>query len=383
MKTLARLTKLILAGFVSLFLMGIQCMAQEPAGSEPASSNVLNAKYPKISSDLKVTFKIKAPEAQSIQIDLGKKYNMIKDDQGTWSVTTDPQVPGFHYYSLVIDGVAVADPASESFFGMGRMASGIEIPEKGVDFYNIKDVPHGDIRLIQYFSNVTNSWRKMYLYTPPGYDSNIKKKYPVLYIQHGGGEDERGWVTQGKTNIILDNLIAEGKAKAMLVVIANGNVTNLNGYNDKAMDAYADEMIKNVIPFIEKNYRVIADREHRAIAGLSMGGGQAFYTGLRNTGTFSSIGVFSSGIFGGIASTNFDAEKQIPGILTKSDSFNKNLKLFYLSVGEQDPRFEYTKKAVNTFRENHLKVTFSSFPGAHEWQTWRKSLHEFASLLFK
>jgi enterochelin esterase family protein len=156
-----------------------------------------------------------------------------------------------------------------------------------------------------------------------------------------------------------------------------------NGYNDKAMDDYANEMIKNVIPFIEKNYRVIADRENRAIAGLSMGGGQAFYTGLRNTGTFSSIGVFSSGIFGGIAGANFDAEKQIPGILTKSDSFNKNLKLFYLSVGEQDPRFEYTKKAVTTFRENHLKVTFSSFPGAHEWQTWRKSLHEFASLLFK
>ena len=169
----------------------------------------------------------------------------------------------------------------------------------------------------------------------------------------------------------------------MLVVVTNGNVAKVGGYNNEAMAAYANEMFNNVIPFIEKNFRVEGNRENRAIAGLSMGGGQAFYTGLRNTDKFAYIGVFSSGIFGGISGANFDAEKQIPGILTQSNSFNKNLKLFYLSVGEQDPRFEFTRKAVNTFRENQLKVEFKSFPGAHEWQPWRKSLHDFASLLFK
>ena len=239
------------------------------------------------------------------------------------------------------------------------MASGIDIPEIGVDFYTIKDVPHGDVRAKQYFSNVTGSWRRMFIYTPPGYDTDTKEKYPVLYIQHGNGEDERGWVTQGKTDIILDNLIAEGKAKAMLVVVTNGNVAKVGGYNDEAMTAYANEMFKSVIPFVEKNYRVVANRENRAIAGLSMGGGQAFNTGLRNTDKFAYIGVFSSGIFGGNSTiSSFDAEKQIPGILTKSDSFNKSLKLFYVSVGEQDPRLEFTKKAIKTFKDNHLNVEF-------------------------
>jgi enterochelin esterase-like enzyme len=236
-----------------------------------------------------------------------------------------------------------------------------------------------------------NTWRNVNIYTPPGYDNNTKTNYPVLYIQHGGGEDERGWAVQGKTNVILDNLIAEGKSVPMIVVIANGNVTKpgvtAGGYNDTAMALFKEEIVGSVIPFIEKNYRVKLGAANRAIAGLSMGGGQAFYTGLRNTNIFTNVGVFSTGLFGGInrqpAGPAFDVEAAIPGILTNTKLFNNNLKVFYLSVGEQDPRIEATKKMVETFKSKGLNVQFASFPGGHEWQVWRKSLHDFATKIFK
>ena len=375
---------LIIIAQASLF-----CLGQENTESIPAATNVAGAEYPKIKTDLSVIFRVKAPDAKKVQIDLGKLYDMTKDDQGVWSVTTDPQVPGFHYYSLVIDGIKVADPASESFYGMGRMASAIEIPEKGADFYTIKDVPHGALSSKYYYSEYTKSWRRLFVYTPPGYDKNISEKYPVVYIQHGGGEDETGWAVQGKTDIILNNLIAEGKARPMIVVISNGNVTapggGFGGYSSKGMAPFKEEMTKNIIPFIDANYRTLADADNRAICGLSMGGGQSFYVGLESPEFFGSVGVFSTGLFGGIrtSGSGFDAEKEIPGLLSESDKFNKNLDLFYISCGEQDMRIEHTKKAVKTMRENGLEVEFNSFPGDHEWQVWRKSLHDFASRVFQ
>lgn len=382
---------IIVFAILFCFLIVNNVDAQIPEGAKPASTNIRANDYPYILPDLRVAFKVNAPNAGKVQIDLGKMYDMQKDEKGIWTVTTDPQVPGFHYYSLVIDGVKVSDPASETFYGTGRMSSAIDIPEAGSDFYSIKDVPHGETRSISYFSKTTRTWRNLNIYTPPGYDKDTKKSYQVLYIQHGGGEDERGWAVQGKTNIILDNLIAEGKAKPMIVVIPNGNVSkpgsNAVGYTDEAMANFKEEIFENVIPFIEKNYRVKKDAASRAISGLSMGGGQAFYTGLRNPDVFAYVGVFSSGIFGGIVrqpgAPEFDAEKTIPGILTKSDSFNKKLKLFYISVGEQDPRINPTKKMVETFRSKGIKVEFNSFPGGHEWQVWRKSLHDFAQRIFK
>jgi enterochelin esterase family protein len=339
--------------------------------------------------DLSVIFRVNAPDALKVQLDLGRLYEMKQDEKGIWTVKTDPQVPGFHYYSLVIGGLKFADPASESFYGMGRMASGIDIPEKGIEFYSTRNVPHGEIRSVTYFSTTTNSWRKLNIYTPPGYDTEVETRYPVMYLQHGGGEDERGWAVQGKTDVIMDNLIAEGKAKPMIVVMANGNAPQakgLGGYTDEAMAIFKEEMIGNIVPFVEKHYRVIANVENRALAGLSMGGGQSFYTGLRNTDVFSHVGIFSSGIFGGIANPQgkqFDAEAAIPGLLTNSTTFNKSLETLYISVGEQDPRFEHTKKAVQTFTESGLNVQFNSFPGDHEWQVWRKSLHDFAQRIYK
>ena len=364
------------------------CLGQENQKSVPATSNVAGAEYPKIQTDLSVIFRVKAPDAKKVQIDLGKLYDMTKDDQGVWSVTTDSQVPGFHYYSLVIDGVKVADPASESFYGMGRMASAIEIPEKGIDFYTIKDVPHGALSSKYYYSDYTKSWRRLFVYTPPGYDTNSREKYPVVYIQHGGGEDETGWAVQGKTDIILDNLIAEGKAKPMIVVISNGNVTapgrTFGGYSSKGMAPFKEEMTKNIVPFVDANYRTLPDADNRAICGLSMGGGQSFFVGLESPEYFGSVGVFSTGLFGGIrtSGSGFDAEKEIPGLLSESDKFNKNLDLFYISCGEQDMRIEHTKKAVKVMRENGLEVEFNSFPGDHEWQVWRKSLLDFATRVF-
>ncbi len=380
---------------IQLFL-GLVCLfgtyqvdGQIPEGSKPAPTNIRADQCPCILSDLRVYFTVAAPDAHKVQIDLGKLYDMQKNEKGVWSVTTDPQVPGFHYYSLVIDGVKVSDPASETFYGTGRMSSAIDIPEEGADFYSLKEVPHGAMSNKVYFSKTTGTWRRLNIYTPPGYNESGKEQYPVLYIQHGGGEDERGWAVQGKTDIILDNLIAEGKAKPMLVVIPNGNVSkpgvSAGGYNDDAMAAFKEELFGTVIPFIESNYRVKPGPGNRAISGLSMGGGQAFYTGLRNTDMFANVGVFSTGLFGGIAQSgpSFDPEKVIPGILTNSASFNKSLKVFYISVGEQDPRIEPTKKLVQTFRDKGVNVEFSSFPGGHEWQVWRKSLHDFAQKIFK
>jgi enterochelin esterase-like enzyme len=401
MKTIHCASKFVwTAGMVCCLqtLTNITTTAQSAEGT-PAPSNIGQSGYPRILSDNRIVFQVRAPGASQVQINLGRNYDMKKDDSGVWTVTTAPQDAGFHYYSLVIDGVSVSDPASQSFFGTGRMSSAIEIPESGVDFYTPKAVPHGDLRSKRYFSKATGSWRRLFVYTPPGYEKG-SKKYPVLYIQHGGGEDETGWAVQGRTDIILDNLIAGGKATPMLVVIANGNVTapggargraggaggaGAGGYSAAGMAGFADELLNNIVPFVESNYRVKTGAKDRALAGLSMGGGQAYFVGLGHKDKFGSVGVFSTGLFGGISQTGaqpFNAEDQMPGILTDAKSFNKSLKVFYISVGEQDPRLEPTKTAVANFKSHGLKVEFASFPGGHEWQVWRKSLHDFAQRLF-
>lgn len=385
------LSKMIyLKGFCLIVLLNIMhgsSFGQLVDNSVPAPTNINQNQCPCIMSDNSVVFQVKAPNAQKLQIDLGKKYDMVKDANGVWTVRTEPIDPGFHYYFLVIDDVPVADPSSQSFYGTGKMTSAVDIPEQGIDFYTIKDVPHGAISSKYYYSNVTESWRRLFVYTPPDYDKEINKKYPVVYIQHGGGEDETGWVNQGKTEIIMDNLIAEGKTEPMIVVIANGNIrTGGGGYSSEGMTGFKKEMTENIVPFIDKNYRTLTDAKNRAICGLSMGGGQSFYVGLENLDYFSSVGIFSSGIFGGIrnpSGSTFDAEKEIPGLLTNSEDFNKKLNLFYISCGEQDMRIEHTKKAVANMKEKGLDIEFNSFPGDHEWQVWRKSLHDFASRVFK
>ena len=356
-----------------------------PTGLSPLPTNINKNGYPAVTDDYRVVFRFRAPQAEKVQIELGRKYDLSKDAEGFWAVTTDQQDPGFHYYSLILEGISVADPASESFFGMGRMASGIDIPEKGVTFHEVRDVPHGNIRSERYYSKVTQSWRPLNIYLPPGYDTDLNKKYPVMYLWHGGGEDERGWAIQGRADIILDNLIAEGKAVPMIIVIGNGNAGSaqgIGGYNNEAMEVFKEELAGNIIPYVESHFRTYTDKKHRAISGLSMGGGQSYYTGLRNLDLFSAIGVYSSGLFGMNSEAGYDPESEIPGILTNPKQWNDALDVFYISCGEGDPRIIPTRRVVQRFREAGLKVEFNSFPGGHEWHPWRKSLHDFAQKIF-
>lgn len=346
----------------------------------PAQTNIRNAKYPQILPDNRVVFKIKAPDAAKVQVDLGKKYDMIKEEDGTWNLTTDVINKGFNYYSLLIDGVAVADPASATFYGMGRMASGIEIPNKEGDFYALNNVPHGDIRIKQYFSKATNSWREMYIYTPPGYEKSTEK-YPVLYLLHGGGEDQRGWATQGKANLILDNLIAENKAKPMVIAMLDGNMTGITGFDERALKAFENELKLGAIPFVESNFRVATDAKNRALAGLSMGGLQTLYAGVKNSDMFSSIGVFSSGWW---ANNTTLSEPQYEFMKNNATTLNSNLKEFWISMGgKEDIAYENCKIMMSKFDQMGIKYKYSEYPGGHSWPVWRHDLFMFTPLLFK
>jgi len=355
--------------------------SQYNLAGKPTESNVRAARYPQILPDGRAIFRIKAPEAQKIQLDLVKKYDMVKDNDGMWEVTTDSLGEGFHYYSLLIDGVAVADPASETFYGMGRMASGIEVPFEGDDYYQVKNVPHGEIRIKRYYSGVTNSWRRFYIYTPPGYDMNPGEKYPVLYLLHGGGEDERGWATQGKTDLILDNLIAEKKATPMLVVMLDGNVV-LPGFGEDFLRLSEAELKQCVIPFVENNYRAKTDANNRALAGLSMGGIQTLYAGVRNTEVFSYLGVFSSGWIMPIQSSIANAEYEY--IKNNSDLINNNLKELWIAMGgKEDIAYNNCQVMLSKFDEMKIKYTYSEYPGGHTWPVWRNNLYNFSQVLFK
>ncbi len=354
-----------------------------PVVGAPASSNIRSAQYPQIFADHRVIFRVKAPDAQKVQIDLGRKYDMVKDTGGYWLVTTDSISEGFHYYSLLIDGVAVADPSSETFYGMGRMASGIEIPFAGGNYYAMRNVSHGDIRIKKYFSTVTNSWRQFYIYTPPGYDVNTSDKYPVLYILHGGGEDERGWATQGKTDIILDNLIAEKKAKPILAVMVDGNVSSggMAGFGEPTLKRFEDELKIAVIPFVEKNYRTETDARNRALAGLSLGGLQTLYAGIRNSNMFAYLGVFSSGWF---ANQPAMSDPQYAFMKDNVVTINNSLKSLWIAMGgKEDIAYNNCKIMLAKFDEMGIKYTYSEYPGGHTWPVWRNNLYNFAQVLFK
>jgi enterochelin esterase-like enzyme len=350
----------------------------------PAATNVRNAKYPQILPDNRVVFRLKAPAAKQVQVDLARKYDMQKDSSGVWTVTTDTISQGLHYYSLLLDGLPVADPASDTFYGMGRMASGIEIPSRSGSFYAMKDVPHGDIRVKRFYSNVTNSWRQAYIYAPPGYEANPAERYPVLYLLHGGGEDESGWAKQGKTDLILDNLLAEKKVKPMLVVMMDGNMGGpggIAGFSENTLQSFERELKQTVIPFVESNFRVAPGVNNRALAGLSMGGLQTLYAGVRNTDMFSSLGVFSSGFFANNAKLS---DPQYNYMKQNASTINQNLKHLWLSMGgPEDIAFANNKVMRTKFDELGIKYAYSEYPGGHTWPVWRHDLYLFAPLLFK
>jgi enterochelin esterase-like enzyme len=349
----------------------------------PAATNVRSAKYPQILPDNRVIFRVKAPDAQKVQIDLGKKYDMTKDAEGFWSVTTDTISEGIHYYSMIIDGVSIADPASETFYGMGRMASGIEIPSKNGDFYALKPVPHGEVSIKRYYSPVFNAWRRFYIYTPADYDANSNETYPVLYLLHGGGEDERGWATQGKTDLILDNLIAEKKAIPMLVVMMDGNTggSGIASFGERSLQIFENELKRVVIPFVEQNYRAKTDSKNRALAGLSMGGLQTLHAGIKNYPMFSYLGVFSSGWF---ANNPTLSDPQYSFMKDNAAAINSNVKQLWVAMGgKEDIAYENCKVMLSKFDEMNIRYTYSEYPGGHTWPVWRNNLYMFAPLLFR
>ena len=344
-----------------------------------AETNVRNSKYPQLTADHRVIFRIQAPEAQKVQLDLGRKYDMTRQENGIWQTVTDSLGEGFHYYLLLIDGVAVADPGSETFYGMGRMASGIEVPFEGGEYYALKDVPHGDIRMKRYYSEISRSWRRFFVYTPAGYDTRTDEKYPVLYLLHGGGEDERGWGTQGKTDLIMDNLIAAGKAKPMLVVMLDGNMPSA-GFNSGALKAFEAELTQAVIPFVEKNYRVRKEPDSRALAGLSMGGIQTLYAGLYHTDMFAHLGVFSSGWLPFYQKV---ADEQYEFISKNKAAIDSQLRLLWIAMGgKEDIAYQNCQNMLKEFDTLKLKYTYSEYPGGHTWPVWRNNLYHFAQLLF-
>lgn len=359
----------------------------------PAATNIPGLKYPQIMPDNKVVFRIKAPEAQRVQIDLGRKYDMRKDTGGYWMVTTDTIPVGFHYYSLLIDGVAVVDPNSQTFYGMGRMASGIDIPDPDGDYYMARNVPHGQVRAVNYYSAISKAWRRAFIYTPPGYDKDLDQRYPVLYLQHGAGEDETGWPGQGKMNFIMDNLIAEKKAVPMIVVMDRGYATDperpvvnnpgIPGPRSMVNNVFPEVLIKEIIPMIDTTFRTLKDREHRAMAGLSMGGFQTFQTTMTNLDKFSYVGGFSGASF---LQQGTGVGQMYNGVWADAASFNQQVKLVYLSIGTTEPERMY--QGVKGFHEAletaGIRHVYYESPGtAHEWQTWRRSLRQFAGLIFK
>jgi enterochelin esterase-like enzyme len=410
--------KILLLAMSIAFLSSLN--AQETdilSTTKPASTNIVGAEYPRIDAQGRVYFRLKAQDATSVTVSMGN-VNLTKGSDGFWTGVTPPQGPGFHYYTLKIDGVNVCDPNAETFFGASRVSSGMEIPEAGVDFYDLKDVPHGEVRSFWYFSKSTGEHRQAYIYTPPGYDKNSTTRYPVLYLQHGMGEDRRAWSQQGRANFILDNLIAAGKCKPMIIVMEDGGIAagmatrprNQQGTAGQAQrpqgqpgqqaqtqqgqrpqrqgngvpggmasfwDGFQEVVVKDLIPTIDASYRTIANRDSRAIAGLSLGGTQTYQITQANLDKFAFIGIFSAPFgFPGV-------ETGYNGLLKKPAEFNKLVKVFFVSMG--------SKEGANSGRAIHEELdkagidnVYYEAPGTqHEFQTWRKSLYNYAPLLFQ
>ena len=358
-----------------------------PADAFIAETTVPGNQFPKVDKEGRAYFSIQAPETRKVIVDIcNKKYDMQPDGKGGWMAVTDPLPVGFHYYFMNIGGVNFIDPATETFFGCNREAGGIEIPEDAEgDYYRPQHgVPAGCVRSIYYYSNEQKVWRHAMVYTPAEYElkANAKKRYPVLYLQHGMGEDETGWSKQGHMQHIMDNAIASGKAVPMIVVMESGDIKApfQGGNNQAGRSEYGASfypvLLNDLIPYIDANFRTKSDRENRAMAGLSWGGHQTFDVVLTNLDKFAWLGTFSGAIFGLDVKTAYD------GVFANADEFNKKIHYMYMNWGEQD--FIKSGDIVRQLRELGIKVDSNESKGtAHEWLTWRRGLNEFIPHLFK
>ncbi|MDX9812905.1 MAG: alpha/beta hydrolase-fold protein [Bacteroidales bacterium] len=379
-KVILAITVILICGIVSAQPGRTPQVEPLPAGFKPASTNTFISQYPAVNAQTRqAMFRVTAPDAKLVQLQLGGNHDMKRDDKGVWWYTTEPLVVGFHYYAIVIDGVAVMDRGSEAFFGSNWESSGIEIPEgpEG-DYYRFnKNIPHGQVRSIHYWSEINGLERHINVYVPAEYESNPSKKYPVLYLVHGWGEDENGWSVQGHMGNIMDGLIASGKAVPMIVVMPSGDIKT-NSDVRTASGNITDIFIKDLIPYIDKTFRTYTDRDHRAMAGLSRGGGQTTSTVFANTDKFAWLGTFS-----GFSARGDDfINTAFNGIFKDPAAFGKQFRLLFISTGteENNPR-PVVESLINHGVKN---IVFHESQGtAHEWLTWRRALNEFAPRLFK
>jgi enterochelin esterase-like enzyme len=356
---------------------------------KPSSFNQPHQDYPQVNSQGYARFRVKAPKADSIKVTLGLGgarggTNLTKDAEGNWTGTTAvPLDKGFHYYHLIIDGGVFNDPGTLNFYGSTRWESGIEIPAPDSDFYSLKDVPHGKVQQILFPSKSTNTSRRAFVYTPPSYDKDNAKRFPVLYLQHGWGEDETAWSNQGHANLIMDNLIAEGKIKPFIIVMTYGMTNDVRmggGMRDFKIEPFQTVLINELIPYVDHNFRTLSNSAHRAMAGLSMGGMETKTITMANLDKFAYIGLLSGGTF------TMDDVNKTPG-------FKKKVKLAYVSFGSRELENQRNRPGVapsdpkgnaEALKAAGINSVFYVSPGtAHEFLSWRRSLHELAPLLFK
>ena len=367
-----------------------------PEGFKPSSTNIFISQYPAVNQQTRqAIFRVVAPGAKSVQLQLGGIKDMKKDEKGVWWITTDPLVVGFHYYAILIDSVAVMDRNTEAFFGSNWESSGIEIPEgpEG-DYYRFnKNIPHGQIRSIYYWSEINGMERHCNVYVPAEYEQNPQKRYPVLYLLHGWGEDENGWSNQGHMGNIMDGLIASGKAVPMIVVMDCGDFKANSDVRIAPMSDVTQVYIKDLIPFIDKTFRTMTDRQNRAMAGLSRGGMQTTTTVFNNMDKFVWMGTFSGFFMGGMGARPADGAAQAPsisqqietafnGVFKDAAAFNKQINLLFISTGTEE---RSPKEQVEALKAHGIKnIVFHESQGtAHEWLTWRRALNDFAPRLFK
>jgi enterochelin esterase family protein len=335
-----------------------------------------------------ITFRVKAPAASKVALLFGewnvRPQAMTKDTGGVWSITIPPVEPGIYSYKFQMDGndaVDLHNPVVKS--GTEVYGSIVEVPGRTPRFDEIRDVPHGALTTLRYFSKTLNRTRAVVVYTPPQYDRRRDERFPVLYLRHGGGDNETSWTQPaGRADVILENLLAEKKAVPMLIVMSNGLVdgTWASGSTKEGMEKLEHELTDEVMPLVEKTFRTKNDRLSRAITGLSMGGGQAYVMGLRNIGRFAWIGEFSSGL---LSDGGFDINERAPGIFNDSVRINTALRLLWIGCGKDDPRFPGHSKLADGLSQKGIHHVVYNVPGGHEWLVWRQELERFMQYLFK
>jgi enterochelin esterase-like enzyme len=342
---------------------------------KPSALNQPGQEYPKVNSQGYARFRIKAPQADSIKVSLGLGgrggTRLTKGADGYFTGTTEgPMDEGFHYYHLTIDGGVFNDPGTQNYYGSTRWESGIEIPAHDADFYALKDVPHGNVQQILFPSPSTNTVRRAFVYTPPGYEKEKSKKYPVLYLQHGWGEDETAWSNQGHANLIMDNLIAEGKIKPFIIVMTYGMTNDVKiggrGLRDFKVDGFQTVLTDELVPYVDAHFRTVADRSHRAMAGLSMGGMETHAITLNKPDEFGYYALLSGGTY------------------TPAELKDKTKpELVFMSCGSRERPDGVKNSAIALKAAGYNAVSFVSENTAHEFLTWRRSLHELAPMLFQ